>query len=101
MLLAAAGQIFLKKGAVGGLSGSFLRSIFHPFAFIGYILMFGSMLFTMAALTALPLKLSVEVMPVQYFLVALLSFIFFNEKLDLSMIFGSIIILAGIAVFNL
>ena len=101
VILAASGQIFLKKGAVGGKHESFIQSIIHPLSFAGYSLMAVSMLFTMAAMTVLPLKFSIAIMPLQYILVVVLSFFFLDERLDPSMILGSLVILAGILVFSL
>ena len=97
--LAAFGQVLMKKGATRG--RSLIGSFFDPFVITGYALMLVSTVTSTIALKVLPLKLTVTLLPLGYIVVVLLSVMLLRERMRRHHVWGMLIILAGIVVFNL
>ena len=101
VVLAAVGQVLMKNGANRGRSHSVLRSFFDPFVVAGYTLMLASTVTSTIALKVLPLKLTVALLPLGYIVVVLLSVALLRERMRRHHVWGMLIILAGIVIFNL
>lgn len=97
--LAAVGQVLMKKGATRG--RSLVRSFFDPFVITGYALMLVSTVTSTIALKVLPLKLTVALLPLGYIVVVLLSVVLLGERMQRHHVWGMLIILAGVVIFNL
>jgi len=97
--LAAIGQVLMKKGATRG--RSVVRSFFDPFVITGYALMLVSTVTSTIALKVLPLKVTVTLLPLGYIVVVLLSVALLREKMRRHHVWGMLIILIGIVIFNL
>ena len=100
VVLASAGQILIKKGAVRGRARSAFRSFFDPFVIAGYVLMLASTVTSTIALKVLPLKLTVALLPLSYVVVVPLSVATLGERMRRHHIWGMLLILAGIVIFN-
>ena len=97
--LAAIGQVLMKKGAPRG--RSLVRSFFDPLVITGYALMLVSTITSTIALKVLPLKMTVALLPLGYIVVVLLSVFLLRERMRRHHVWGMLIILAGIVIFNL
>ena len=101
VVLASVGQVLIKKGATRGRQRSITRSFFDPFVIAGYVLMLLSTVTSTIALKVLPLKLTVSFLPLGYIVVVFLSVALLREKMRRHHVWGMLIILAGIVIFNL
>lgn len=101
VVLASTGQVLLKKGALRGRGRSFIRSFLDPFAIAGYVLMLGSTVTSTIALKTLPLRVTVSLLPLGYFVVVFLSVAALRERMRRHHVWGMLLILAGILIFNL
>jgi drug/metabolite transporter (DMT)-like permease len=99
VVMAASGHVFIKKGATR--THSFVGSFFDPFVITGYVLMLGSTVATTISLKTIPLKLTVSLQPLGFVLVVLLSVAFLHERMRRHHLWGMLLILAGIVIFNL
>ena len=99
--MASSGQVLLKKGALRGRDRSVLRSFLDPYVLAGYTLLLVSTVTSTIALKVLPLHLTVALLPLGYVLVVLLSVAVLAERLRRQHVWGMLIILAGIVLFNL
>jgi uncharacterized membrane protein len=99
--MASAGQLLMKKGALRGRHASFLTSLMDPFTIAGYVLMLGSTVISTIALKTLPLHRVVSLLPLGYVVVVVLSVLVLHEKMRPHHVWGMLIIVAGIVVFNL
>ncbi len=98
--LAAAGQIFLKLGS--GRSGVNLWVLrLNVWVVLGCAAMAGSMLLSIRALSVVPLRDMAFVLPTVYVLVPLFARLFLGERVSRQTITGTLVIIAGVAVFNL
>jgi drug/metabolite transporter (DMT)-like permease len=97
--LASIGQVLMKKGATRG--RSLVRSFLDPFVIAGYALMLVSTVTSTIALKVLPLKLTVTLLPLGYIVVVLLSVALLRERMRRHHVWGMLIILTGIVIFNL
>ena len=97
VLVASISQVILKKcanenGAVG------LRAYLNPYVIVAYILFIVSTLVSLLCLKFIPLSLAPMLDATGYIFVAVLSRIFFKEKLYKKKIVGFLFILVGIVV---
>jgi small multidrug resistance pump len=101
VVMASAGQVFMKKGALRGRDCSVVGSFLNPFTIAGYALMLASTVTSIIALKILPLHLTVSLLPLGYVVVMLLSVTVLGEKMRRRHVGGMLLILAGIVIFNL
>lgn len=100
VILAAAGQVLLKKGAgSGGLNLVILRlNIWVVLGLFGMVL---SMLLNLKALFIVPLRDMAFILPTVYIMVPLFSRLFLKEELNSRIIIGTAILILGIVLFNI
>lgn len=92
-------QTFLKKGSSNKFS--YTRNMLNINTIVGYTLFFMVTVLNVYALQKLPYKLLVAWVPLSYAIVSFFSFVFLKEKFNKNKIFGTVLILAGIAVFSI
>ena len=95
---ASVSQILLKLSARKKYP-SRIREYLNPLVIIGYGLFFGCTLISVIALKAVPLSMSPVLGAMGYIFVALLSFVFFKEKLTLRQLVGMALIIFGIVIY--
>lgn len=93
-------QILLKKAAMQQYDNS-LKFYLNPKVIFAYFLFFGCTLLSVYALKVVPLSMSPILESVGYIFVAILSYIFFKERLNKKQILGMGLIILGIVVFTL
>jgi drug/metabolite transporter (DMT)-like permease len=101
VVMASAGQLLLKWGALRGRHRSLITSFFDPFLIAGYFLMLASTVLSTIALKILPLHVTVSLAPLGFVVVTLLSVLILHEKMRRHHVWGMILILAGIVIFNI
>ena len=101
VLAASVGQVLMKHGAVLGRKRPILASALHPYVVAGYVLMFVSTVTSTIALKVLPLHLTVSLLPLGYVVVVPLSMAVLGERVRRHHVWGVVVILAGIVIFNL
>jgi drug/metabolite transporter (DMT)-like permease len=101
VIMASIGQVLIKKGASRGKERPVIRSFFDPFVIAGYMLMLASTVTSTIALKVLPLKTTVSLLPLGYIVVVFLSIAVLRERMRRHHVWGMLIILAGIVIFNL
>ncbi len=101
VVMASTGQLFMKTGALRGRDRPLLRSFLDPFTIAGYTLMLVTTVVSTIALKILPLHLTVALLPLGYIVVVFLSVTVLREKMRRHHIWGMLVILAGVIVFNL
>lgn len=97
VFVASCSQILLKKSAMkkyGYRFGDYL----NPYVICAYGMLFVSMVLTMFALKAVPLKLSPVIEATSYLYVSILSYIFLKERISKNRAIALAIILVGIIV---
>jgi len=100
VIIAGFSQILLKKGAMRP-HVSFVDDYLNFPVIMGYVLMFSSVLATMFAYRGVKYMTVQIIESLGYILVPVLSYIFFKERFTLNKVVGIIIILVGIAVYNM
>lgn len=100
VLISSFSQIMLKKSSQKQY-GSRLREYLNPLVITAYVLFFGCTLINLFALRVVPLSMSPILEATGYIFVAVLSYIFFKEKLTKKQLFGMALIIVGIAVYSL
>ena len=100
VLISAFSQIMLKKAA-GRQYSSKIKEYLKPLVIIAYMLFFGCTLISMFALKVVPLSMSPMLEATGYIFVAVLSFIFFKERLNKRQLLGMALVFAGIVIFSL
>lgn len=100
VVVASFSQILLKKSALKTYS-SVIREYLNPYVIIGYGMMVVSTLLTVLAYQGLDYKNGPIIDSVGFFLVMILSRMFFGEKITKKKILGNILIFVGIFVFYL
>lgn len=100
VLFTATAQTLLKKGALYGKDKSIIYSYLNVFTLTGYLLFFLATLFSLYALQEIELKLMIIFLPFIYILVGLFSYIFFDEKMTLYQMVGSMLIIIGVVCFK-
>ena len=99
-LISSFSQIMLKKSAQKTYP-SRIREYLNPLVITAYGLFFGCTLLSMYALKVVPLSMSPILEASGYIFVAVLSFVFFKEKLTKRPLAGMGLIIGGIIVFTL
>jgi len=99
-LLTVIAQLFLKKGA-GVKKKGLMNFLLNRYVIVGYFLFFAVTLLNLFALKKVLLIEMVIINPIIQILVVLFSILIFKEKLSRNQIFGILIIILGIVVFNL
>lgn len=100
VLIASISQIILKKSA-DKKHKNIIREYFNFQVIIGYGLLFLSSILTIISLKGLPYKSVPIIETLGYMYILILSKIFLQEKLTKKKIYGNVIIIIGIIVFNL
>ena len=98
--VASLSQLLLKKSATKT-HDSLLKEYLNPYVIAGYGLLFASMFLTILAFRGMDYKNGPVIESLGYVMVLLLSRIFFGERLTRKKNWGTLCILAGIAVFYL
>lgn len=101
VFIASAGQLLMKMGALRGRSGSLLRSFLDPLTVAGYTLMLGSTVVATIALKTLPLHFTVSLQPIGYIIIIVLSATILRERMRRHHLWGMLLILVGIVIFNM
>lgn len=99
-LISSFSQIMLKKSAKR-MYESKIKEYMNPLVIIAYGLFFSCTLLSMYALKVVPLSMSPILEASGYIFVAVLSFIFFREKLTKKQLIGMALIIGGIVVYTL
>ena len=100
-LISAFSQVLLKTGADKTVRRKVLSSFFNLRTIAGYALMFIPLLLSIYAMTSLPFKTVITVLPLTYVFVPIFSLLLLKEKISVQTACGGAIILAGIIIFNL
>ncbi len=98
--IASFSQIVLKKSALKE-HDSLIKEYLNPYVVLGYGMLFLSMILTIIAYSGLEFKIVPILESIGYILVMLLSLLFFREKITRKKAIGTILILAGVIIFNL
>lgn len=99
-LISSFSQILLKK-SVQKTYPSKIREYLNPLVIIGYGMFFFCTLITLYALKVVPLSMAPILEASGYIFVAILSYIFFKEKLTQKQLLGMALIIGGIVVYTL
>lgn len=99
VLIASFSQIILKKSAIKKYD-SIIKEYWNPYVIIGYGMLIASMIMAIIAYSGLEFKIVPVLESVGYILVMILSLLFFQEKITLKKAIGTILILAGVIIFN-
>lgn len=100
VIIASTSQILLKKSALKKYD-SFLKEYMNPYVIIGYGMMFLSMFLTIFVYSGMAYKNVPIVESLGYVLVMILCSLFFREKITKRKIWGTALILLGVAVYYL
>jgi multidrug transporter EmrE-like cation transporter len=100
VLLASIGQVLMKIGATRTLARSVFASLLNPYTVVGYVLMLSSTVTSTVALKVLPLKVTVSLLPLGYIVVVLLSLAILGERMGRRRVWGMVMILIGVVLFN-
>lgn len=98
VLVAACSQILLKKSAQKTYP-NVIREYVNPYVILGYAMMVGSTLLTVAAYKGLDYKNGPVIEALGFPLIMILGRVFFGEKLTKKKLLGNGLILAGILIF--
>lgn len=98
VLVAACSQILLKKSAQKTYP-NVIREYVNPYVILGYAMMVGSTLLTVAAYAGLDYKNGPVIEALGFPLIMILGRVFFGEKLTKKKLLGNGLILAGILIF--
>ena len=100
VILSSVSQILLKKSAQKE-HASFIREYLNPLVIIGYALMAGATLTTIAAYQGMDYKNGPIIESLGYILVMILSYFLLKEKVTPKKLLGYVLILAGVVIFYL
>ena len=100
VLLAAAGQLLLKKGAISFLNANIFTIFRSYFTWFGLICYFLGSLSWIMALSKMKLTTVYPFASLIYVLVIIGAYFFFNEKITISLVIGSLLIIAGLIFLN-
>jgi drug/metabolite transporter (DMT)-like permease len=101
VVMASSGQVLMKKGALRGKHRSIAVSFINPLTITGYALMLASTVASTISLKTMPLRLTVSLLPLGYLVVVILSVAVLGERMHRHHVWGALMILAGIIIFNL
>lgn len=99
-LISAFSQIMLKKSAQKSYESK-IKEYINPLVIIAYGLFFGCTLISVYSLKVVPLSMSPILEASGYIFVAILSYIFFKEKLTKRQLLGMLLIVGGIVIYTL
>ncbi|MCM1054520.1 MAG: DMT family transporter [Bacteroides sp.] len=99
-LISSFSQILLKKSAQKTYESK-IKEYLNPLVIIAYVLFFGCTFLGMYALKVVPLSMSPILEASGYVFVAILSYIFFKEKLTKKQLIGMALIISGIVIYTL
>lgn len=99
-LISSFSQILLKKSAKKKYKSK-LKEYLNPLVIIAYIMAFGCTLISVLALRVVPLSMSPILEASGYIFVAVLSYVFFREKLTKKQFWGMTLIISGIVIYTL
>lgn len=97
ILLTGMGHVLLKAGA----RKNNISPYFNAYSISGYILLLAVTICSVLALKAIDLKLLYAAMSLSYAVVLALSSILLREKLTVRGLAATLMIIAGVAIFNL
>lgn len=100
VLLTAISQVLLKFGARRAGSAAWML-YFNGYTLTAYVSLVTVTLMNLYAFRVIPLKAAVVLLPLTLLLVGIFSFLFLHERFTRKQVVGAILILAGLAVFNL
>lgn len=100
IVISAFSQILLKKSADTE-KGSFLEQYFNSKVISAYAIFFFATFLSIYAYKVIPVTLGAILGTLEYSLVALLSYIFFKERLTKKQILGIVLIVAGIIIYSI
>lgn len=100
VFISSISQLLLKKSAQKKY-GSRIKEYLNPLVICGYFLLFLCTFITMFALKVIPLSMGAIIESAGYIFVAVLSYIFFKEKLTKKQLLGIALIIIGIIIFSL
>lgn len=100
MLISSFSQIMLKKSAQRKYKNK-IQEYLNPLVIVAYALFFGCTLLSLYALKVVPLSMSPILEASGYIFVAVLSYIFFKEKLTKRQLLGMALIIGGIVIYTL
>lgn len=100
VLISSVSQIMLKKSAKKTYESK-IKEYLNPLVIIAYILFFGCTFISLYALKVVPLSMSPILEASGYIFVAILSYIFFKERLTKKQLFGMALIVEGIVVYTM
>lgn len=99
-VLSAFAQILLKQSS-GIKRTSIMEDYLNFYVVFGYIITFICMILMIIAYRGLPFKYGAIIESLVYIYVMILSRIFFKEKLTAKRVIGNLIIVCGVAAFNI
>lgn len=99
-LISSFSQIMLKKSAQKSYMSK-IKEYLNPLVIVAYGLFFGCTLISLYSLKVVPLSMSPILEASGYIFVAILSYIFFKEKLTKKQLVGMALIIGGIIVYTL
>ena len=101
IIISAFSQILLKKSANDTKTNGFWKQYLNVKVISAYLIFFLATFLTIYAYKVIPVTLGAILGTLEYGLVAVLSFIFFKEKLSTKQILGILLIIAGIIIYSL
>lgn len=99
-LISSCSQIMLKKSAQKKYASK-IKEYLNPLVIVAYVLFFCCTLISLYALKIVPLSMAPILEASGYIFVAVLSYIFFKEKLTKQQFIGMFFILIGIVIYVL
>ncbi len=102
VLMTVASQILLKKGAeIGKSKNSIIYSYVNAFTILGYVAFFAVTLLSLFALKEVMMKYWILLLPIQYILVSVSSYALLRERISKRQIYGTLVIISGIVIYNI
>lgn len=98
--VASSSQILLKKSALKKYD-SVIGEYLNPYVIAGYGMLFLSMIMTITVYSGIEYKRVPVMESIGYIFVMVLSRFFFKEKITRNKLIGTILILAGVFIFNM
>ena len=101
VIISAFSQVLLKKSANNAADKSFFKQYFNVRVVGAYSIFFLATFLSIYAYKVIPVTLGAILGTLEYGLVAVLSYVFFKEKLSVKQIAGIVLIIAGIVIYSL
>ena len=101
VIISAFSQVLLKKSANDTKAENFWKQYFNLKVISAYAIFFLATFMSVYAYKVIPVTLGAILGALEYGLVAILSYIFFKEKLSTKQILGITLIIAGIIIYSL